>query len=252
MNNGSGRRHAGALGVPGSGVAERRRAGRAGAMVDYRIREYRDEDYEAVREMFATGMSEYVPALCVHVLKQPWVILVLACTFCVLLTSSKSLLLPILAVTLLLAMGRQLLGYFWTMYIEHCLKEDLLDIRTTYMGSKGSCFWVAEADECVVGTVAARPSDHQKGELMLKRMSVRKDYRGLGIAKALCQAVICFAQQRGCSAVVLNTLMVQDEARLMYERVGFEKYRDDVLPTVYGRLANVTISKYRYGVPQRS
>ncbi|CAM4665049.1 unnamed protein product [Lepidochelys kempii] len=105
MNNGSGRRHAGALGVPGSGVAERRRAGRAGAMVDYRIREYRDEDYEVVREMFATGMSEYVPALCVHVLKQPWVILVLACTFCVLLTSSKSLLLPILAVTLLLAMG---------------------------------------------------------------------------------------------------------------------------------------------------
>ncbi|XP_043368821.1 probable N-acetyltransferase camello isoform X1 [Dermochelys coriacea] len=252
MNNGSGGRHAGALGVPGRGVAERGSPGRTGAMVDYRIREYRDKDYEAVREMFATGMSEYVPALCVHVLKQPWVILVLACTFCVLLTSSKSLLLPILAVTLLLAMGRQLLGYFWTMYIEHCLKEDLLDIRTTYMGSKGSCFWVAEADECVVGTVAARPSDDQKGELMLKRMSVRKDYRGLGIATALCQVVICFAQQQGCSAVVLNTLMVQDESRLMYEHVGFEKYRDDVLPTVYGRLANVTISKYRYSVPRRS
>ncbi|XP_050800896.1 probable N-acetyltransferase camello isoform X1 [Gopherus flavomarginatus] len=223
-----------------------------GTMADYRIREYRDEDYEVVRELFATGMSEYVPALCVHVLKQPWVILVLACTFCILLTSSKSLLLPILAITLLLATGRQLLGYFWTMYIEHCLKEDLLDIKTTYMGSKGSCFWVAEADECVVGTVAARPSDDQEGELMLKRMSVRKDYRGLGVAKALCQAVICFAQQQGCRAVVLNTLMVQDEARLMYEHVGFAKYHDDVLPTVYGRLANVTISKYRYSVPRRS
>uniref|UniRef100_A0A8C3RXR6 N-acetyltransferase domain-containing protein n=1 Tax=Chelydra serpentina TaxID=8475 RepID=A0A8C3RXR6_CHESE len=181
-------------------------------MVDYRVREYRDEDYEAVRELFATGMSEYVPALCVHVLKQPW-----------------SLLLPILAVTLLLATGRQLLGYFWTMYIEHCLKGDLLDIRTTYMGSKGSCFWVAEADECVVGTVATRPSDEEEGELMLKRMSVRKDYRGLGVAKALCQAVIGFAQRQGCRAVVLNTLMVQDEARLMYERVGFQKYRDEVL-----------------------
>lgn len=219
------------------------------AMVDCRIREYRDEDYEAVREMFATGMNEYVPALCVHVLKQPWVILVLACTFCLLLTSSKSLLLPILAVTLLLAMGRQLLGYIWSMYIDHCLKEDLLDIRTTYMDSKGACFWVVEADECVVGTVAARPSDEQEEELMLKRMSVRKDYRGQGLAKALCQTVICFAQQQGCSAVVLNTLMVQDEARMMYESVGFQKYRDYVLPTVSGRLASVTISKYRYDIP---
>ncbi|XP_074848268.1 putative N-acetyltransferase camello [Carettochelys insculpta] len=220
-------------------------------MVDYRIREYRDEDYEAVREMFATGMSEYVPALCVHVLKQPWVILVLSCTFCLLLTSSKSLLLPVLAVTLLLATGQQLLGCAWATYIKRCLQGDLLDIRATYMSRAGSRFWVAEAEECVVGTVAARPSDDQEGELMLKRLSVRKDYRGLGIAKALCQVVLSFAQQQGCSSVVLNTLMVQDEARLIYERLGFEKYRAEVLPTVYGRLANVTVSKYRYGIPRR-
>uniref|UniRef100_A0A8C8VLD9 N-acetyltransferase domain-containing protein n=1 Tax=Pelusios castaneus TaxID=367368 RepID=A0A8C8VLD9_9SAUR len=218
-------------------------------MGDYRIREYRDEDYDAVRELFATGMSEYIPTLCVHVLKQPWVILVLACTFCLLLTSSKSLLLPILAITLLLAMARQLLGYAWAMYIERCLKEDLLDIRTTYMESKGSCFWVVEADECVVGTVAARPSDEREGELMLKRMSVRKDYRRQGLAKALCQTVIRFAQRQGCSAVVLNTLMVQDGARVMYESIGFQKYRDYMLPTVSGRLARVTISKYKLHGP---
>uniref|UniRef100_A0A8D0HQ17 N-acetyltransferase domain-containing protein n=1 Tax=Sphenodon punctatus TaxID=8508 RepID=A0A8D0HQ17_SPHPU len=218
-------------------------------MVAYRIRRYRDEDYEAVREMFAMGMSEYVPTLCVHMLKQPWVILVLACTFCLLLTSSRSLLLPILAVTLLLATGRQVLGYVWSLYIEHCLREDLLDIRTTYLGSKGACFWVAEAEECVVGTVAARPSEEQPEELTLKRMSVRKDYRGLGIAKALCQTVIRFAQEHGCQAVVLNTLMVQHEARMMYESIGFCSYHQYVLPTVYGWLANFTVSKYRYDIP---
>ncbi|XP_075772221.1 putative N-acetyltransferase camello isoform X3 [Pelodiscus sinensis] len=221
-------------------------------MGDYRIRAYRDEDYEAAREVFANGMSEHVPALCVHVLKQPWVLLVLACTFCLLLTSSKSLLLPILALTLLLATGRQLLGRAWAMYIEHCLQGDLLDIRATYLGSRGSCFWVAEADECVVGTVAARPAGAQQGELMLKRLAVRKDYRRQGVATALCQAVLGFARQQGCSAVVLNSLMVQDEARAMYERAGFEKYREDVLPTLYGRLANVTVSKYRYSLARRS
>ncbi|XP_075772219.1 putative N-acetyltransferase camello isoform X1 [Pelodiscus sinensis] len=233
-------------------IARNRSAPVPGAMGDYRIRAYRDEDYEAAREVFANGMSEHVPALCVHVLKQPWVLLVLACTFCLLLTSSKSLLLPILALTLLLATGRQLLGRAWAMYIEHCLQGDLLDIRATYLGSRGSCFWVAEADECVVGTVAARPAGAQQGELMLKRLAVRKDYRRQGVATALCQAVLGFARQQGCSAVVLNSLMVQDEARAMYERAGFEKYREDVLPTLYGRLANVTVSKYRYSLARRS
>ncbi|XP_054846120.1 probable N-acetyltransferase camello [Eublepharis macularius] len=218
-------------------------------MVNFHIREYRAEDYETVRDLFATGMSEYVPTLCVHMLKQPWVILVLACTFCLLLTSSKSLLLPILAITLLVAMGRQLLGYVWSMYIDHCLQADLLDIQATYMGGKGSCFWVAEVDECVVATVGARPSEEHPEELMLKRMSVRKDYRGLGIAKALCKTVISFAREHSYQSVVLNTLMVQHEARTMYSNVGFRVYRHYVLPTIYGRLANCTVSKYRYDIP---
>lgn len=218
-------------------------------MASYRIREYQAEDYEVVRDLFATGMSEYVPTLCVHMLKQPWVILVLACTFCMLLTSSKSLLLPILALTLLLAMGRQLLGYIWSMYIDHCLQGDLLDIQATYMSGKGSCFWVAEVDECVVATVGARPSEEHQEELMLKRMSVRKDYRGHGIAKALCRMVISFARQRGYKSVVLNTLMVQHEAHAMYEGIGFCVYHCYVLPTVYGRLANCIVSKHRYDIP---
>ncbi|KAL8206515.1 UNVERIFIED_CONTAM: hypothetical protein K2H54_006846 [Gekko kuhli] len=199
--------------------------------------------------MFATGMSEYVPTLCVHMLKQPWLIVLLACTFCLLLTSSKSLLLPILAVTLLLAMGRQLLGYVWSRYIDHCLQEDLLDIQATYMQGKGSRFWVAEADECVVATVGARPSEEHQEELMLKRMSVRKDYRGLGIARALCKTVISFAREHGYRSVVLNTLMVQHEARALYSSVGFRVYHHYVLPTFYGNLANCVVSKHRYDVP---
>lgn len=218
-------------------------------MVTYRIREYHAADYETVRDLFATGMSEYVPTLCVHMLKQPWLILVLTCIFCLLLTSSKSLLLPILAITLLLATGRQLLGYIWSMYIDHCLQEDLMDIQATYLADKGSCFWVAEVDESVVATVGARPSEEHPEELMLKRMSVRKDCRGFGIAKALCGTVISFAREHGYKSVVLNTLMVQHEARTMYENVGFRMYLRYVLPTIYGRLANCTISKYRYDIP---
>ncbi|KAM4049509.1 putative N-acetyltransferase camello [Anomaloglossus baeobatrachus] len=217
-------------------------------MVEYRIRSYRDSDYEEVRDLFSHGMSEYVPGICIHVVTRSWVLLAMACMFMSLLLSSKSLILPVLAVTLLLALGRHILGYFWSLYIDHCLKEDMLDIQQTYMEASGTHFWVAEAEDRVVGTVAAKPSDEDGEELQLKRMSVRKDFRGFGIAKALSREVIGFARQRGYRSVILNTLMVQREAQRMYESVGFQKYKEFVLPTVYGHLVNFTISKYRYDV----
>ncbi|XP_068122034.1 probable N-acetyltransferase camello [Hyperolius riggenbachi] len=217
-------------------------------MADYKIRGYQDSEYDVVRELFSHGMSEYVPSVCIHVLKQPWVLFVLTCTFVCLLCSSKTFLLPVLAVTLLLALGRQVLGYCWSMYIDHCLKEDLQDIRKTYMESEGCHFWVADIEDSIVGTVAVKPSDESNKELILKRMSVRKDYRGLGIAKALSREVICFARREGYEAVVLNTLMVQREAQKMYESVGFKKYIEYVMPTIYGRLINFTITKYRYEI----
>ncbi|OCT99097.1 hypothetical protein XELAEV_18004888mg [Xenopus laevis] len=120
-------------------------------MSDYKIRGYKDWDYETARELFSAGMNEYVPSVCVHVLKQPWVLFVLMCMFLCLLVSSKSLILPLLSVTLALALGRQLLGYCWSLYIDHCLKEDLRDISKTYVQSQGSYFWVAEARAAIRG-----------------------------------------------------------------------------------------------------
>ncbi|XP_073418939.1 probable N-acetyltransferase camello isoform X5 [Dendrobates tinctorius] len=190
-------------------------------MLEYKIRSYQDSDYEAVRDLFSHGMSD-----------------------------SKSFIFPVLAVTLLLAVGRHVIGYCWSLYIDHCLKEDLQDIQKTYMEAQGSHFWVAEVEDRVIGTVAAKPSDEIREELQLKRMSVRKDFRGFGIAKAMSREVIGFARQRGYRAVVLNTLMIQHEAQRMYESVGFRKSMEFVLPTVYGQLVNFTISKYRYDVLQ--
>ncbi|NXG67904.1 CMLO acetyltransferase, partial [Baryphthengus martii] len=85
--------------------------------------------------------------------------------------------------------------------------------------------------------------------LALERMSVRKDYRGAGIGTALGRVALAFARRSGCRAVVLNTLMVQGEARALYERLGFRQHHRYVLPTAYGRLANCTITTYRYELP---
>lgn len=89
-------------------------------MSGVKVREYRDGDFSTVREIFSLGMSEHVPASFVHFLKQAQCQMLLVCTFCALLASSKSFLLPVLAITLLLAVVRQLVVYNFNNYIEKC------------------------------------------------------------------------------------------------------------------------------------
>ncbi|XP_006005640.1 probable N-acetyltransferase camello [Latimeria chalumnae] len=220
--------------------------------MDYTIREYKDTDYKVVQEIFAAGMIEHVPGAWMYVHKQRWYQLTLVCLFCVLLLSSKSFLLPVLAVALLLVAGRRLMAHAFSMYVKQSLQEDLQDIRKTYMERKGSCFWVAECNGRVVGIVGALVSEKAEDEVELKRMSVRKAFRGCGIAKALTRAVIDFARVNGYKSVVLGTSCVQYDAQKLYEGVGFKKFQEFVAPSLIGKLTNFYIYLYRFELPTQT
>ncbi|KAM9842491.1 putative N-acetyltransferase camello [Aulostomus maculatus] len=214
-------------------------------MASVTIRAYRKDDDEAVKEIFTLGMSEHVPSSFVHVLKQPLTQMVLMCVFCALMTSSKSFLLPILAVTLLLAGARQLVVHLFNRYIETSLKKDLNSISETYLKQKDACFWVAEVEGRVVGTVACLPAENAPECLELKRLSVRRSHRGMGIAKALCRTVAEFTGARGYAAVTLVTSVVQTDACRLYEHLGYEKIREFVVPELVARITNFTLVEYR-------
>ncbi|XP_044231102.1 probable N-acetyltransferase camello [Thunnus albacares] len=214
-------------------------------MANIYIRKYREDDAEAVKEIFTLGMSEHVPSSFMHLLKQPLTQMVLMCMFCALMTSSKSFLLPILAVTLVLAGSRQFVVYMFNRYIETSLNKDLNNITDTYLKQKDSCFWVAESEGQVVGTVACLPNENAPECLELKRMSVRRSHRGMGIAKTLCQTVTEFTRDRGYAAVVLYTSVVQTDAQKLYEHMGYEKIREFVVPELVARIMNFTLFEYR-------
>lgn len=214
-------------------------------MANFQIRKFKDEDSEAVKEIFTLGMSEHIPASFTHILKQPLIQMVLMCLFCALITSSKSFLLPILAVTLALAAARQTVVYMVNAYIDTSLKSDLKNISETYLKQKDSCFWVAESDGRVVGTVSCLPAAQAPECLELKRLSVRRSHRGIGIAKALCRTVAEFTRDRGFAAVTLNTSVVQTDAQKLYEHMGFEKIREFVIPDIVAKIMNFTLMEYR-------
>ncbi|KAM4540602.1 putative N-acetyltransferase camello [Fundulus diaphanus] len=219
-------------------------------MANIQIRKYRDEDAEVVKELFTLGMSEHVPSSFTHTLKQPLTQMVLMCSFCALITSSKSFLLPVLALTLLLAGVRQMVVYMFNQYIEASLGKDLSSIGETYLRQKDTCFWVAESDGRVVGMVACLPAENAHGCLELKRMSVRRSHRGMGIAKALCRTVADFTRERGFPAVILYTSVVQTDAQKLYERMGYTKTREFVVPELAAKILNFTLFEYKLDLQQ--
>lgn len=214
-------------------------------MANVQIRKYRDEDDAQVKTLFTMGMSEHVPSAFTHLLKQPVNQMVLMCTFCALMASSKSFLLPTLAVTFLLAGTRQFVVHMFNGYIDSVLRQDLRSISQTYLKRADSCFWVAESEGAVVGSVACQPARDAAGCLELKRMSVRRSHRGAGIAKALCRTVAEFTRDRGYAAVVLHTSVVQTDAQRLYEHMGFRKIREFYPPQIVAKITNFSLLEYR-------
>ncbi|XP_043919354.1 probable N-acetyltransferase camello [Protopterus annectens] len=220
-------------------------------MKDYCIRKYNDSDYNNVRDIFANGMREHIPAAYKEALKHPRNVLMFTLFFCLLFIISKSFILVITAVTLLLVFIQQGASYLYTSYIQMVLMSDLLDIRKVYMDSERSCFWVAECYGNIIATAAAAPTEIES-EVELKRLSVRRAFRGRGIAKALCRTVIGFAKQKGYKSVILEVSFPQYDACKLYNGLGFVKAEEFIFPTALGKLCQLKVMKYRYNIPSNS
>uniref|UniRef100_A0A8C4RXH5 N-acetyltransferase domain-containing protein n=1 Tax=Erpetoichthys calabaricus TaxID=27687 RepID=A0A8C4RXH5_ERPCA len=211
------------------------------------IRRFEDRDHEEVREVVINSFNETCAALFRYALWQPGIQLALLTVFCFLFLSSASFLLSSVGLALMiLAVNRAAYQLITKNWIEVALKGDFLNIKKTYMETSGSCFWVAECNGKVVGTIAATPSKEKKGALELKRFAVRMGYRGRGVGKALCRALCDFAQANGNQRIMLCTSVIHYEGLKFYERFGFKKTREYCWPSLLGKALNLLMICYRY------
>ncbi|XP_065693345.1 N-acetyltransferase 8-like isoform X2 [Patagioenas fasciata] len=220
-------------------------------MASFRIRQYRDQDYEAVRSLFARGLLEHVPATYRFLLRTARAQLVLLVLFAAVRAAAGSWLLGLAAVALAMAVAWPMVHSVCLTYVQNALNTDLCDIESSYMRAPDSCFWVAEAGGAVVGMVAVAPPQNPADRgvaLELLRMSVSKDFRGRGVSRALCGEVLRFARARGYGAVVLSTSMVQVVAQRLYESHGFRKVGITGLSPL-GDLLCIQIFRYRCDLP---
>ncbi|KAM4708936.1 putative N-acetyltransferase CML1 [Discoglossus pictus] len=219
-------------------------------MSDYRIRLYRDSDYERVRDLYARGVMEHPPMAFRQSLQVPHIWTALLFVFFVPLVFFGSILVSLLALVFLLVIIRLCAREVYQAYVRDGLSGDLQDIHRYYMQRDGYCFWVAEQGGQVIGIVAAVQSIYTKVEkhVELTRMSVAKSHRGKGIAKALCRTLIASAQERGCELVILMTTSAQLDGQRLYESLGFRlKYRFHP-PKFISRLIGLKLFIYQYDI----
>ncbi len=100
--------------------------------------------------------------------------------------------------------------------------EELANLPGAYAAPRGALF-LALVDGELAGCCALRPLedvDYPNASEM-KRLYVRKAFRGFGLGRQLAEATLDAARTAGYHCVLLDTLDDMESARTLYEGLGF-------------------------------
>lgn len=103
-------------------------------------------------------------------------------------------------------------------------EAELLALPGDYAEPRG-CLLLAKVDGAVAGCCALRPLDDADyaGAAEMKRLFVRKAFRGFGLGRQLAESILDAARRAGYGCVLLDTLDDMEAARVLYGELGFEE-----------------------------
>lgn len=85
----------------------------------------------------------------------------------------------------------------------------------------GGRFFIVEIDNECIGCCALRPIDKSSAEI--KRMYVRKAFRGRGISRSILNHIESLARELGYSQLMLETGDRQPEAQALFQSNGYQQ-----------------------------
>ena len=103
-------------------------------------------------------------------------------------------------------------------------QSELAQLPGDYAPPRGSLL-LARVAGALAGCCALRPMDNSDypNAAEMKRLFVRKAFRGFGLGRQLTEAILDEARRSGYSSVLLDTLDEMEAARALYEDLGFEE-----------------------------
>ena len=102
--------------------------------------------------------------------------------------------------------------------------QELATLPGDYGEPRGTLL-LALVDGDVAGCCALRPIDDvdYSNAAEMKRLFVRKAFRGFGLGRQLAEAALEAGLRRGYACVLLDTLDDMEAARALYQGLGFEE-----------------------------
>ncbi|MBM3387164.1 MAG: GNAT family N-acetyltransferase [Betaproteobacteria bacterium] len=115
--------------------------------------------------------------------------------------------------------------YARTLSVDLCFQDfdhELATLPGDYAAPRGALL-LAWVDDALAGCCALRPMDaaDYPNAAEMKRLYVRKAFRGLGLGRHLAEAILDEARLAGYGCVLLDTLDDMEAARALYEDLGF-------------------------------
>ena len=119
------------------------------------------------------------------------------------------------------------------------VREDFDQFAKDYF-APGTGVWLAEEGGRVVGCIALRTLAGRKGCGEIKRLYVRREFRGSGVAGLLLQELEEYAKAFGYGWLYLDTAADMKAAARFYEKKGFERcarYNENPQAAIFMRKA---------------
>ncbi len=111
--------------------------------------------------------------------------------------------------------------------IDLCFQDferELQELPGEYLPPRGALL-LASVGGVIAGCCALRPLDavDYPNAAEMKRLYVRKAFRGFGLGRQLAEATLDAARQGGYACVLLDTLSDMEAARALYDDLGFQE-----------------------------
>jgi putative acetyltransferase len=103
-------------------------------------------------------------------------------------------------------------------------EAELANLPGDYAAPRGHLL-LAQVDGAIAGCCALRPLDaaDYPNASEMKRLYVRKAFRGFGLGRELAESMLDQARRAGYACVLLDTLDGMESARALYTDLGFEE-----------------------------
>jgi GNAT superfamily N-acetyltransferase len=128
-------------------------------------------------------------------------------------------------------------------YIVHSLAEEI-DRLADYYASRNGGFWVAVADDEIVGMFGLEASGEHAMEL--RRMYVAPGLRRQGIARKMLAFAEDECRRRNRQQLQLSTSELQQDALALYRNSGYRSEREEIADAASNKTVGGGIRRYHF------